>query len=218
MHCRVTHKMNIKACKIINILLSKTAETIGPNNVATGIYKKSITKSIDVTKTGLFGDITVDKRVHGGLEKAIYQYPSENYEILKKFFPHLSEKFNTPSVGENFSSIGLTEKEVNIGDIFSIGKATIQVSQPRMPCWKLNHKIGNAHIAKLFITQSITGWYYRVISEGKISVGDKLILKERLDNSVSIFDLWILWVKSYKNHNNKLINIPGISPEWTFKD
>ncbi|MFC5077126.1 6-N-hydroxylaminopurine resistance protein [Vibrio thalassae] len=201
-------------CRLIDILISPTPKPIGPNGVATGIYKKSIDRRIMIKKLGLEGDIQVDKRVHGGLEKAIYQYPFENYKKLKEYFPQLSDNFNTPSVGENFSTVGLSENDVHIGDTFVLGETLLQVSQPRMPCWKLNHKIGNAYVSSVLINESITGWYYRVISEGSINTNDELILQERQAGSISITDLWKIWKDPLTRKDIEKMNIPGLSNEW----
>jgi MOSC domain-containing protein YiiM len=91
--------------------------------------------SIKLTDLGLEGDFQVDRRVHGGLEKALHHYNADNYTTLTDAFAHLSGKFIPGSIGENISTKGMSEEQVNIGDIFEFGEAIIQVSQPRKPCW-----------------------------------------------------------------------------------
>ncbi|MFW1677424.1 MOSC domain-containing protein, partial [Pontibacter sp. JAM-7] len=132
---------------------------IGPSNTPTGIFKLPCEQPVLLTQEGLEGDIQVDRRVHGGPEKALYQFPAENYAVLQQALAHLNEDFIPGSIGENISSQTLLDNQVHIGDTFSIGEALVQVSQPRRPCWKVNHKYGNGHIAVLLMSQGISGWY-----------------------------------------------------------
>ena len=138
---------------------------IGPQKALSGIYKEAVEQCF-LTSTGLTGDVQVDKRVHGGPEKALYHFPVENYATLSQALPHLEQAFVSGSIGENIASEGVDDTQVHIGDVVQIGEALVQISQPRRPCWKVNHKYGNGHIAPLLMSQAISGWYYRVLHEG----------------------------------------------------
>ena len=188
---------------------------IGEKKAKTGIFKKTMAGPVRLSVAGLVGDTQADRRLHGGKEKAVYHYPREHYGKLKDAFPHLAETFSKPCVGENFSTLGLLDTDVYIGDVFAIGTAIVQVSQPRMPCWKLNHALGNAYMGRFIISQATTGWYYRVLQEGELEIGQTMTLMERSQSSISVQGVWRTWVAHNKDPiNNKLPDVPDLSDEW----
>lgn len=191
---------------------------IGPQDTPTGIFKEAV-ESAFLSKMGLEGDMQVDRRVHGGPEKALYQFPAQNYDALKKALPHLEDQFIPGSIGENISSDSVDDQVVHIGDTIRIGDALVQVSQPRRPCWKVNHKYGNGHMAPLLMSQAISGWYYRVLEDGLIEVGDDFELVERLDDSIPVADVWTIFLDKLKSRMPPEAfntDIPGLSAEWKF--
>lgn len=193
--------------------------TIGPDKTPTGIYKNLSQQVHEVTEIGLSGDIQVDKRVHGGSEKSVYHYPADHYDIFKQALPHLSDSFEPGSIGENISTHGLLDSEVHIGDTFRLGSAIVQVSQPRRPCWKINQKYGNAHIAPFIMSEAISGWYYRVLETGQLKVGDSIEFLDRLDDSVSVADIWQIFMDRLERKASRepIPKIPGLSDEWHFE-
>ncbi len=198
------------------ILIAEKEKVIGPDKIPTGIFKVPVTEPLRLTESGLEGDFQADQRVHGGLDKAVHHYAAENYIVLKQALPHLADKFQPGTIGENFSCSDLIEEDVHIGDIFSVGSAIVQVSQPRRPCMKLNYRYGNAYLASFVIEQQITGWYYRVIEEGTVQAGDQISLTERLTDSISIADLWRQWSEliDKKQSAHGLAKTPGLAMEW----
>jgi len=200
----------------VDLVLVARKATLGPVKVATGIFKEPVHGPIKLTDLGLEGDFQVDRRVHGGLEKALHHYNADNYTILTDAFAHLSGKFIPGSIGENISTKGMSEEQIHIGDIFQFGEAILQVSQPRKPCWKVNHKYNNAHICAVLVTLGITGWYYRVLNPGKVQVGDQIRLIERLPKSMSVSSVWQLYRANA--HKEKAIaelaKVPALSKEW----
>ncbi len=134
---------------------------------------------LKVTKLGLENDEQGDPRFHGGVEKAIHIYPSEHYP---KWRSELGEKPIFKSVGafgENLSSTGINEQTMCLGDIVQIGTVRLQVSQGRMPCWKLNDRCNEPDMGLRFQMTMRTGWYFRVLEEGYIGAGDTIYLMER---------------------------------------
>ena len=191
---------------------------IGPQQALTGIFKESVDSCL-LTDVGLEGDVQVDRRVHGGPEKALYHFPSQNYEVLKQALSHIESSFVPGSIGENLSSGAVDDQTVHIGDTIRIGKALVQVSQPRRPCWKVNHKYGNGHMAPLLMSQAISGWYYRVLENGLISVGDDFELVDRLEGSVTVAEVWKIFAEKLQSRlppEAFNTDIPGLSPEWKF--
>jgi len=140
-----------------------------PEGQQTGIYKQRHTSPVRVALHGIVGDQHGDRRVHGGPEKAVHQYAAQNYERLAQAFPDSAAELKAGSLGENISAVGLSELNVHIGDVFQVGSAILQVSQPRSPCWKINHRFDAEHmsmfVAKQRITGCTTGFSSRAISK-----------------------------------------------------
>jgi MOSC domain-containing protein YiiM len=154
--------------------------------VTTGIYKAPIKRRIQLHWLNLEGDRQADLSVHGGQDKAVYAYPSEHYLYWKKELGGLNLPWG--AFGENFTTAGLLEDTICIGDRFTIGTAEAVVTQPRIPCFKLNMKFDSDIMAKRFLASRRTGFYLRVLREGEVGPGDKITLVHRDENGVSISD------------------------------
>lgn len=142
------------------------------------IGKKPVTGPLEMDFNGFLDDEQADKKVHGGYEKAIHHYASEHMEYWKTQFPEKTEVFKSGCFGENISSTGVTEDNLHLGDILQIGLAKVQVCQGRQPCWKLSAHIDEPQLAPSFQKTGRTGWYYRIIEAGSVSVGDDILLVE----------------------------------------
>jgi MOSC domain-containing protein YiiM len=147
--------------------------------IATGIHKQPVQGPVLVKKLGFVGDDQADLSVHGGLNKAVYAYPSEHYAFwaaqrLAAF--KRDEPLPPGSMGENLTLQGVLESEVWIGDRLHIGAAVLEVSEPRQPCFKFNAKMGFSHAAKMMVQAGNSGFYLRVIESGAIQAGDVITL------------------------------------------
>ncbi|MED4350860.1 MOSC domain-containing protein [Schinkia azotoformans] len=142
-----------------------------------GIFKQPIQGPVLLTKTGLLGDGQADRENHGGPEKAVFVYPFEHYENWQKELN--ATEIGPGAMGENFLLENVKEDMVAIGDTYQIGDAIVQVSQPRQPCWKPARRFKIKNLALLIQNSGRTGWYFRVLKEGNIEVGQKLTLIER---------------------------------------
>jgi MOSC domain-containing protein YiiM len=154
--------------------------------VATGIFKMPVTKRILLRTLNLDGDRQADLSVHGGRDKAVYAYPSEHYAFWKRELPGVELPWG--SFGENLTTEGLLEANVHLGDRFQIGTAEIAVTQPRLPCFKLNLKFQRDDMAKRLLASRRTGFYFRVLREGEIGAGDEIVRVHLDENRVSIAD------------------------------
>jgi MOSC domain-containing protein YiiM len=121
-------------------------------------------------RLNLDGDEQADLSVHGGIEKAVYVYPSEHYRIWQGEYPDLPWEYGM--LGENFTTEGLDERTVSIGDRFRIGGAVVEVTQPRMPCYKLGIRLGRRDLVKRFHASGRCGFYLAVLQEGEVGAGD----------------------------------------------
>jgi len=155
--------------------------------VTTGIFKEPIHHRAILRKLNLDGDKQADLTVHGGLDKAVYSYPAEHYGYWQKELPGMYLSWGM--FGENFTTEGLFEDNVNIGDQFQIGSAIVIATQPRMPCYKLGVKFGRMDIVKRFLASGLTGIYFKVLQEGEVGAGDVIKLIRRDDNNVTVKDV-----------------------------
>lgn len=135
----------------------------------------------------LDGDRQADLSVHGGQDKAVYGYPSEHYPYWKSQLPGIDLPWG--SFGENLTISGLDEKMVNIGDRFAIGGAEVVVTQPRLPCFKLNLKFGREDMVRRFLASHRSGFYFRVLREGEVGAGDEIVRTHQDENRVSVRDI-----------------------------
>jgi MOSC domain-containing protein YiiM len=143
----------------------------------TGFFKEPVEGSMYLGKTNLAGDGQADLVLHGGVDKAVLAYAAKHY-------PQWQQELNLPdfpygAFGENFTISLQSEEDVCIGDIFTVGEAQIQVSQPREPCWKLARRWRMKDLPKRVITTGRSGWYFRVRFEGLVESGLPLLLVER---------------------------------------
>lgn len=141
------------------------------------IYKSTVDGAVWVRKLGLEGDAVADHHHHGGEDQAINVYPAEHYAVWHAT-PGL-EAMSGGAFGENFTTQGVDEFSVCLGDTMRVGEAVVQVSQPRGPCYKLNRRWNYDDLQRRAEQEHRFGWYLRVIEEGRVQAGDHLELIER---------------------------------------
>jgi len=164
--------------------------------ITTAIFKDPVNGPIILRKLNLDGDKQADLTVHGGIDKAVYSYPEEHYDYWRKQFPNMDLVWGM--FGENFTTKGLLEDAVNVGDQFQIGSAKLVATQPRMPCYKLGVRFGRMDIIRKFMASGRPGIYFKVLTEGEIKTGDKIKVIKRDKNNVTVKDIVTLYI----NRNN----------------
>ncbi len=174
----------MKEAKIVSIQVGqvKTLERRDANKSVqktwtTGLFKTTVNGPVRVGKLCLEGDAQANLVAHGGVHKAVNAYPAEHYLHWQQHLPHLGMTYG--AFGENFTTCGLLEDEVCIGDIFKAGDAIVQISHPRQPCWKLEQRWGVKDFMAQVNKTGRTGWYLRVLQEGYVEAGNALVLVER---------------------------------------
>jgi MOSC domain-containing protein YiiM len=181
--------------------------------ITTGIFKLPVAGPVWLGRMNLIGDGQADLRVHGGADKAVYVYPFEHYafwagELGRNDFSH-------GQFGENFTTEGLLENEVSIGDVFQIGVARVQVTQPRSPCFKLGIRMGDENLPARFAAVNRTGFYLRVLEEGMVKAGDAIDRIERAIDSMSVCDIFRLrHVGSTREEYERAARLPGLASSW----
>jgi MOSC domain-containing protein YiiM len=182
--------------------------------VSTGIFKEPVAGRVKLRTLNLDGDRQADLSVHGGPYKAVYCYPSEHYAFWKQELPEMD--LPPGMFGENFTTEGLFESEVNIGDKFRVGTAQLMVAQPRMPCYKLGMKFGRTDIIKRFLVSERTGFYLSVLAEGEVGAGDQFELIEGDPHGVKVRDITRLYFQD--KHNvallRRAIEVEALPESW----
>ena len=155
--------------------------------IYSGFVKKPVTGEVKVGKLNLEGDRQADLTVHGGIDKAVYAYPSEHYPFWVEKYPDMEIPWG--SFGENLTTEGLLESEVHLGDRLGVGSTELEVTQPRFPCYKLGLRFGTQAILKTFLDSERSGYYLKILREGKVKAGDSIETIEVNDNSPTITSL-----------------------------
>ena len=183
-------------------------------NVGTGIFKKAVDYPVRATRLTLEGDRQVDLRYHGGEHKAVYAYPSEHYSHWAPVTGR--EDFAPGRFGENFTTEGLLETEVHIGDQFRIGEALLEVTQPRVPCFKLGIAMDDPHFVKVFLESERSGFYLRVLEEGLVKAGDAIERTYAHPEAVTVQYIHHLYFQDPLNTEsiNRVLGIEALSKEW----
>jgi len=197
----------------VNVGRPRVVESHG-DPVSTGNFKEPVAGRVMLRTLNLDGDRQADLSVHGGPSKAVYAYPSEHYEYWKRELSKM--KLPWGMFGENFTTVGLFESKLNIGDKFRVGSAIVMVTEPRMPCYKLGIKFGRPDIVKRFLASERTGFYYAVLQEGEVGVGDPIELTERSRDSLRVSDVTALY--THEKHNigllRRAIEIEALPESW----
>tara|TARA_R110002167_G_scaffold76032_4_gene211954 strand:+ start:1417 stop:2055 length:639 start_codon:yes stop_codon:yes gene_type:complete len=163
----------------------------------TGIFKYPIDGSIYLNKIAVQKDTIINQINHGGINKACYLFAKEQYPYWKQRYPHL--EWNWGMFGENLTISGLDESVIRIGDIYRVGNALVQISQPREPCYKLGIRFDDQNILRQFIAHGHSGTYVRVLEEGAVIAGDEMKLVQQSDNSFTVKQFFNLLYDKEKN-------------------
>jgi MOSC domain-containing protein YiiM len=165
--------------------------------ITTSIFKTPVRERIWLRKLDFDGDQQADLTVHGGPDRAVYGYPLEHYDYWHRELPDV--ELPPGAFGENLTTEGLLESEVRIGDLFRLGSAQIIVTQPRLPCYKLQAKFRRADIVKRFAESHRTGFYFRVAQEGNVAAGDTIELVQRQPGNLTMSDIVTLYLSSARD-------------------
>jgi len=160
-------------------------------SIRTRIFKVPVEGRVRVNALNLAGDQQADLTVHGGPSKAVYAYPSEHYAFWHKELPSMD--FPWGNFGENLTTEGLLEKDLNIGDRLCVGSVELVVTEPRLPCFKLGAKFKRDDMVRRFLKSRRTGFYCAVLREGELGAGDEIQFLHRDDNQLSVADITRLY-------------------------
>ena len=196
----------------LNVGLPKKERFYG-RELLTGICKIPVSGPLLLNKLGFDGDGVGDMKHHGGPDKAVCVYSTDHYPYWQEI---MGMKLPVAAFGENLSVANLREDDICIGDIFELGTALVQVSQPRQPCRTLAARYARDDMIRLVVDSGYTGFYLRVLIGGQVEKGNTLILKERDPRRITI-----AFANHTYHHDNKnceaikrVLEVPALSESW----
>ena len=169
--------------KSVNVSMPKEVPHDG-KTVRTGIFKETLEGRVMLRRLNLEGDGQADLWGHGGAFRAVYAYSHENYDHWARELGR--NDFAVGQFGENFTVEGMLDDEVCVGDVYRIGGAVVEVSQPRIPCYKLALKMGIEGFQNRFLESGRVGFYFRVLEEGEVGAGDEVVLVKRDSRGMTV--------------------------------
>ena len=204
--------------KIVSLNVGMPQEVLWHGQpVTTGIFKSPTSERIRLRTLNLDGDRQADLTVHGGEHKAVYCYPVEHYTYWQKKLPGRDLPLGV--FGENFTTKGMLEQDVHLGDRFAINDAEVVVTQPRLPCYKLGIRFQADDMVKKFLASRRIGFYVAVTREGSVAAGDEMIPVVRNASAISIADFLRLFLtKSFNDADRaslkELYALPSVPLDW----
>jgi len=182
--------------------------------INSGIFKKPVTGRVALRTLNLEGDRQADLSVHGGPNKAVYGYGLEHYEYWRQDLQETNLSWG--AFGENFTTDGLREDGLHVGDRFRIGSAVVMVRQPRMPCYKLAAKFQRDDMIERFLRSGRSGFYFSVEQEGEVEVGNNFELILRNHAGITIAEMNLLFYREKYNRDllQKAVGTAALPEDW----
>lgn len=203
----------------VNVSLGREVPYKG-KTVTTGIFKEPVDGRVMLRTLNLDGDRQVDLKGHGGPYKAICVYSIEQYERWQQELGR--DDFSHGQFGENFTVNGMPDDETHVGDVFRVGGTLVQVTQPRVPCYRLGIKMESPGFPKMFLQSNRVGFYMRVLQEGDIGAGDSIELVEPDPQRMPVEEMNRLLYFDTENVEDakRALRIDALSPGWrgSFED
>lgn len=198
----------------VNVAMPASVSGTARGTVTSGIYKHAVDGPVDVHATNLAGDGQGDLENHGGPLKAIYVYASEDYDYWRQH-----EGLSIPEFGwfgENLTVAGAASNEVHVGDIWEVGSVRLQVTEPRSPCYKLDHKVGTPRFAARFQQSGRLGFYLRVLSEGSLGADTQVMLASSEPGAMTVRELseYRYLGRGGRSMAARVLGLDHVGPEW----
>jgi MOSC domain-containing protein YiiM len=193
----------------VNVGVPRTVEWHG-ERITSGIWKEPVEGRVVVQGVNVVGDDQADRRVHGGADKAVYAYAVEDYAWWSR---HLGVELGAATFGENLTLRGVAVSEAVVGERWRIGSVTLEVAQPRMPCYKLAMRMDDAHFVKRFSRAGRPGAYLRILDEGELAAGDPVEVLHRPGHGVSVAELMRIYLWDH-TAAGRLLAVPELPLSW----
>jgi len=201
--------------KIVSVNVGLPREVVWKGiTVQTAIFKEPVAGAVAIRELNLAGDQQADLTVHGGPEKAVYAYPAEHYKYWRKQLSDVSLWWG--AFGENLTTAGLWEDTLCIGDLLKIGSAVLRVTQPRMPCYKLEVRFNREDMIKRFLLSGRSGFYLSVIEPGSVGAGSMVEILDRDPDTVTITDIVRLYLGQARDPEllHRAMKVTSLPENW----
>ncbi len=201
--------------KLLSVNVSLPKEVLyNGTTVSTGIFKEPVEGRVMLRMLNLDGDDQADRSAHGGIHKAVYVYSTENYDYWQRELG--GEDLPYGQFGENFTVEGMPDDQVHIGDIFQVGDALVEVTQPRVPCYKFGIKMGDPLFPKRFLASERPGFYLRVLEEGEVGAGDVIHRVKLGPEQMTVREIHHLLYFDNRNVDEakRALHMPALPPGW----
>jgi MOSC domain-containing protein YiiM len=201
--------------KIVSVNVGLPREVVWKGiTVQTAIFKEPVAGAVAIRELNLAGDQQADLTVHGGPEKAVYAYPAGHYNYWRKQLSDVSLRWG--AFGENLTTAGLREDTLCIGDLLKIGSAVLRVTQPRMPCYRLELRFNRDDMIKRFLVSGRSGFYLSVIDPGNVGAGSRVEILDRDPDSVTITDIVRLYFGQARDPEllQRAMNVTSLPENW----
>lgn len=202
--------------KLLSVNLRTQYEhlTFLDQTVKTGINKLPVEGPAEVHTLGLAGDKIADKKHHGGVYKAVYSYAAEDYDYWRQVLRRPDIPYG--SMGENLTTLGLVESQVNIGDQFQVGSVILEAAEPRQPCRVLGMNFEDMTLVKRFLAAGRMGIYFKVVQPGMLQAGDDVVLLKKAENSLPLSEITRLhkFEKEDRDGLERILSVETLPPDW----
>lgn len=195
----------------VNVGASRDVEWHG-RLVRTAIWKEPVTGPVAVRGVNVAGDDQADRRVHGGMHKAVYAYGLEDY---RWWSDQLGVELGPATFGENLTVEGFDVNAAWVGERWRVGTCVLEVSEPRLPCFKLGVRMGTADFVELFEMVARFGTYLRIVEEGSVTAGDSVELVSRPDERLTVAELAASRLCDDPGLLERVVRHQAVSPEWS---
>jgi ferredoxin-NADP reductase/MOSC domain-containing protein YiiM len=203
----------------VNVGMPKDVNWHG-KTVHTGIWKAPVEGPVMVRRLNIDGDGQGDLAGHGGEQRAVMVYQTQAYDYWKNYLRR--DDLRPGDFGENFTVDGLSDREVCIGDRYRIGEAEFEVTQPRVTCFRVGMRLGEPEMPSLLVSHHRPGFYFRVLTEGRVQAGDAIVRTRRGRHELSVADVDALLYLPNRNMDQlrNVVEVPALSPGWqqSFRD
>jgi ferredoxin-NADP reductase/MOSC domain-containing protein YiiM len=203
----------------VNVGMPKNVQWRG-KTVYTGIWKTPVEGPVMVRRLNIDGDGQGDLAGHGGEQRAVMVYQTESYDFWRTYLGR--DDLEPGHFGENFTVTGLVDEQVCIGDRYRIGDAEFEVTQPRVTCFRVGMRLNEPEMPNLLVSQHRPGFYFRVITEGRVRAGDDIVRTTRGRHELSVADVDALLYLPNRDIEQlrKIVDVPALSPGWqqSFRD
>ena len=177
---------------------------------ARAIWKSPVEGRVAVRGVNLAGDAQADRSAHGGPDKAVYAYSTEDYRWWGE---ELGRQLESSEFGEHLTTEGVDVTGAVVGERWQIGSALLEVSEPRVPCWRLAHRMEDDEFPRRFVQAGRPGAYLRITVEGDVGAGDEIRVIERPDHGLTVGDVFRIYTRD-RDDAARLLSVPQLSSSW----